>query len=208
MIGTRLGNIATQVTLYTSVATLDGTGGASVAAWVDASGYYPAEAVLLFTNTGAAPVTIGNASEPAQLFVGGTLLDVLFGGREVEIDAGDSVWCLLPRNAAALGQAWAISAPMTSGATVSVSVVARKLDTSAPTAAEVQAAATHRYYLDDNITRNGSGLPTSARRRFFASEADRDAATAGGALTGDETEVVTLTWTYSGTSVTSQAAAG
>lgn len=60
------------------------------------------------------------------------------------------------------------------------------------------------YVLDDNIARNGAGLPTSARRRFYASAAHLAAATAGGALTGNEVATVTMTWSYSSDLVTSQ----
>lgn len=225
MIGLRLADVGASIALYTNVATLTGAGGASVAAWAS-GGFYPPRAALLWTNTGAAAVTIGSAEVPAQLLVAGNVVGVaLFGGRQVEISAGDSVWCPLPEGVAALGAAWSVSAPMTSGATVSVSIVARYLATSAATASETadavcdEALAGHTtagtvgaalgatlpaYFLDDTVERNSAGLPTSARRRFYASAAHLAAATAGGALTGNEVATQTITWTYSGRLLTAQ----
>lgn len=66
------------------------------------------------------------------------------------------------------------------------------------------AAVMPAWFLDDNVTRNGSGLPTSARRRFYASAAHLAAATAGGGLTGNEVATVTMTWTYSADLLTAQ----
>ncbi len=186
MIGLRLADVGASIALYTNVATLTGAGGASVAAWA-VDNHYPARAALLWTNTGAAAVTIGSTEVPAQLRVGGNVVGVaLFGGRQIVIDPGDSVWCLLPEGVAALGAAWSLVAPMTSGATVSVSVVARYLATTAPTATEAAAAVwayvvegthTARNYLRIAIaTLTGRHDPNGggARTSVFFSPVDTD----------------------------------
>lgn len=140
MIGTRLGLIGTLVTLYADVDELDGSGGASIAAWADGDGYRPRDAMLRWTNGGAQAVTIGSESTPAQLLVDGELAAVLFGGHQVTVSAGQTVWCPVPPNVPALGNVWSLLAPMTSGAAIEMTVAARKIDTSEPTAAEVATA--------------------------------------------------------------------
>lgn len=186
---------ATPIALYTEVSELAGGDAVSVAGWIDSDGMGPAEVFLRWTNAGAAAVTIGDAQagEAAQVYADGALAGVLFAGREVTVDPGGVAWCEMPRNLAALGSDWSISAPLASAEAVSVTIEAFRV-----------VAQSTRYYLDDNVTRNGQGLPTQARRRFFATAAARDAATPGGELTGAEVEVATIAWTYTGLVVTSQ----
>lgn len=140
----KLGNISRNVALHTSVSTLPGSGGASIAAWEDpdAAGFFPRHAVLLFTNVGAAAITIGDETDGAAvLLCGGVVAGPLFEERQVTIGVGESVWCPAPIDAAALGTTWAVRAPL-SGASVALSVTARPIDvmSDAPSAAEVAAA--------------------------------------------------------------------
>lgn len=196
----------TPITLYTAAATLPGTGGASVAAWT-ADGYRPAEALLLWTNAGAAAVTVGDVETGAMAYVlaGGVIVDFLFGGRSVTIDPGESIWCPLPRNLAGVGTSWSVRAPLASGSTVAVTIAAYRVEYAPIEAPEAEVPL--RYWIDDNVVRNAAGLPTAARRRFYTTEEDRDAAEPGGDLTGDETVVTTVAWAYDGMLVGSQTGA-
>lgn len=221
----KLANISQNITLYTSASSLPGTGGVSVAAWEDDdnAGFYPRAVQLLFTNVGAAAVTVGDEDDgAATLICTGITAGPLFRERQVTIGAGESVWCDAPLDAAALGTTWAIRAPLSSASAIALSVVARPIDiledspSAAVVAAAVWADATGvavaarvasilpAYFLDDTVERNSAGLPTSARRRFYASAAHLAAATAGGALTGNEVATQTITWTYSGRLLTAQ----
>lgn len=138
MVGSSLSN--SPITLHSAVATLDGTGGASIVAWQDGDGYRPSDAFLRFTNNGTQAVQIANVSTPAQLYVDGLLAARLFEGHQVTIDAGSSVWCAVPRHVTVLGNVWSVLAPMSSGAVISVTVTARHVVTSAPTASAVASA--------------------------------------------------------------------
>lgn len=199
MIGTSLG---TSIQLYTNVAALTGAGGASIAAWADLAGARPRDSVLRWTNGGAADVLVGNATTPAQLYVDGVLAAVLFEGHQVTVTAGQSIWCPLPANMPALGNTWGVLAPMTSGAAVVMSLLARRIDTTAPTASEIAAAVLAEVIADhagvagslaqtlmlvkglsngnvlhDSFVYDVSGKLTSSRIRVFPTAADVAAGT-------------------------------
>ncbi len=90
------------------------------------------------------------------------------------------------------------------GATASEIADAVWADATGVAVAARVAALLPSYFLDDTVARNVAGLPTSARRRFYASAAHLAAATAGGSLTGNEVATVTMTWTYSADMLTAQ----
>lgn len=136
MVGSRLGS---PITLYTTTAVLDGTGGASVAAWASAT-YHPDGAWLLVTNAGASPCEIGSLSAPAMLLTDGVPAWVLFEGRIVTIDPGEAIWARVPAALTVLGDAWSVSAVLTSSSTVALTIAAYPVETSAGTPAEIAGA--------------------------------------------------------------------
>ena len=223
MIGVKLGNPALNVALYTNTATMDGTGGGSIAAWDDADGYFPEGAMLVFTNTGAQDVTIGDTSNVVEFLADGNVVGTLFDGRSVTIAPGDTVWWPAPAGATIAGTTWSISAPLTSGAVASVSVTARPLEKALMAAAHAaladavwdEALAGHFTagsaglalflskglsqcnYILDNTTYDGAGMLTAGRIRVFPDAVTAAAATDGG--TG-EGEIASFTIATTGTS--------
>lgn len=201
-----------DVTLHNGVATLPGTGGASVASWELANDYMPRFAVLIFTNDGAAELTIGDNTDPVTLLVDGVPVGVLFEGRSAVLGVGDSIVAFAPADAGVMGQTWSISAAVSSGAAVDVSVVARPIVTTdeiPPTAAAIadqvwdevlsghlaanstglalflsKGLAQCNYVLDQTSF-DSAGMLTAARIRIFANAAAASSATQGGSGEGE-----------------------
>jgi hypothetical protein len=222
MIGIKLGNVGLNVALYTDTAVMDGSGGGSIAAWDDADGYFPENAMLTFVNTGNDPVEIGNALTPVEFHAGGNLVGLLFDGRSVTIDPGDTVWWPVPQGAALAGTTWAINAPLDSTDTVSITVTARPTEKALMAAGRAlvadavwdEALAGHFtagsaglalflskglsqcQFVLDNTTYDASGLMLTGRIRIFPDAATATAATDGGT---DEGEVAIVNITATGT---------
>lgn len=118
------------ITLHDEADELDGTGGASVSAWANDDGYWPRDAVLVFSNDGDEDLTIGDDEEGAAMLVvdGIPIGEALFDGRLVTLAPAESIATPAPTAAAALGAAWAIQAPLASAGTIAVSVVARPIE--------------------------------------------------------------------------------
>lgn len=223
MLGIKLGNVGLNVALYTNTATMDGTGGGSIAAWDDADGYFPAKALLAFTNNGVAAVDIGDGIDPVEFYAGGSLAGLLFDGRQITIDPGDTVWWPVPEGAALVGTTWAINAALASASTVDITVIARPVEEAIVAAGRAlvadavwdEALAGHFtagsaglalflakglsqcQFVLDNTTYDASGLMTAGRIRIFPDAATATAATDGGTGEG-EVAVVNVTATGTG----------
>lgn len=201
-----------DVTLHNGVATLPGTGGASVAAWELANDFMPRFAILLFTNNGAADLTLGSNTDPVTLLVDGVPVGVLFEGREAILGPADTIAAFTPADAGSMGQTWSVSAAVDSLAAVNVSVVARPIVTTdeiPPTAAAIadqvwdEVLSGHLAanstglalflskglgqcnYVLDSTSFDAAGMMTSARIRIFANAAAASAATQGGVGEGE-----------------------
>jgi hypothetical protein len=222
MLGIKLGSVGLNVALYTATATMDGTGGGSIAGWDDADGYFPNSAMLLFTNAGTQPVTLGDELTPVQFFSDGNLVGLLFEGRTLTIDAGDTVWWPAPKGAMLAGTTWSIAAVLESAALVSVTVIARPVEEALIAAGRAlvadavwdEALAGHftagsaglalflakglsqANFVLDNTAYDASGLLTTGRIRVFPDAATATAATDGGVGEG---EVALFNVTASGT---------
>lgn len=210
MLGIKLGNTGLNVVLYTNTATMDGTGGGSIAAWADADGYVYEDAMLVFTNNSADDVTIGNDIEPVHFIADGNVIGMLFDGRSVTLSSGGTLWWPTPKGATLAGTTWAISAALASDSTVDITVVARPVTRaiqragraliaddvwdeiltghftagSAGLAVFLSSGMKCRFILD-NTTYDAAALMTAGRIRVFADAATAAAATAGGTGEGE-----------------------
>lgn len=211
MIGIKLGNVLLNVALYTNTATMDGTGGGSIAAWADADGYVYEDAMLVFTNNGAADVVVGDETEPVHFIADGNVIGLLFDGRSVTISAGGSLWWPAPKGATLAGTTWAISAALNSDSPVDVSVVARPVSCAIQNAGRAlladavwdEALAGHftagsaglalfvtkglaqSNFILDNTVYDLAGMMTSGRIRIFPDAVTAAAATMGGVGQGE-----------------------
>lgn len=203
-----------DITLHNGVSTLPGTGGASVASWEMSNDFMPRYAVLLFTNDGAADLTLGDNTEPVTLLADGIPVGVLFEGREAILGPGDTIAAFAPADAGAMGQTWSIAAPVSSTNTVDVTIVARPIVTfddvsTPPTAAAIadqvwdEALSGHLSagstglalflskglaqcnYVLDQTTFDSAGMLTAGRIRIFSNAAGASSATQGGSGQGE-----------------------
>jgi hypothetical protein len=204
-----------DVTLHNGVATLPGTGGGDVSGWELPDDFMPRYAVLLFTNDGTDDLTLGDNTDPVTLLVDGVPVGVLFEGREMILEPGDTAAAFAPADSGSMGQTWSIRSAVASNDPVDVTVVARPIvtmDEVPPTVDEIadqvwdedlsghdaadstglalllsKGLSQCNFVLDETAF-DSAGMMTSGRIRIFPDAATAAAATQGGVGQGEIAE--------------------